>query len=223
MRYLMLSGVSLLLSLFLTVGCGSKNVDTSGRGSKQTTQQEANKEVTDDSEKTATSEGGFMPVPGPESPETENIDPNDVAKNVDNEKENAYAESKDPNVYDTQNDDDYPQIVPVDSLYTIYFDFDRYNIRDNMKPYIKADAEYIKKQNIKSIVLQGNTDELGTDEYNFALGQKRALSVRDALVLQGLPKNMFSTVSFGSSKPVCKEKTSQCHTKNRRTDLIEKQ
>ncbi|STQ87166.1 hypothetical protein LS73_001020 [Helicobacter muridarum] len=220
MKYLMLSGI--LLSLFLTVGCGSKSVDSSGGGGRQITQQDSDGEVADESEKMAQNDGGFMPVPGPDSQGlsgVEVIDPKDVTRNVDNGEKDAYTDNKESNIY---GDDDYAQVVPADSLYTIYFDFDRYNIRNNMKPYIKADAEYIREKNIKSIVLQGNTDELGTDEYNFALGQKRALSVRDALVLQGIPKDIFSTVSFGSSKPVCREKTEQCHAKNRRTEVIEK-
>lgn len=117
----------------------------------------------------------------------------------------------------------YGDAMKLDSLVAIYFDFDRYDVRDDMKEYIRSNAEYIKEHNIRSVVLQGNTDEFGGDEYNTALGLKRALSVRDALVLQGLQKNMFSTISYGMHKPVCKEKTPECYAKNRRTDVVEKQ
>ncbi|TLE07721.1 hypothetical protein LS79_008035 [Helicobacter bilis] len=116
----------------------------------------------------------------------------------------------------------YGDAIKVDSLTTIYFDFDRYDIRSDMKDYVRANADFIKEKNIKAVVLQGNTDEFGGDEYNTALGLKRAISVRDALVLQGLPRNMFSTISYGMHKPVCREKTAECYAKNRRTDIVEK-
>ncbi|RDU66819.1 hypothetical protein CQA53_02695 [Helicobacter didelphidarum] len=112
--------------------------------------------------------------------------------------------------------------LALDSLSAIYFDFDKYNIRENMKPYIQANAEYIRQNNIQAIVLQGNTDEFGSDEYNMALGQKRAISVREALILQGLPRNMFSTISYGTHNPVCYEKTQECYAQNRRTEIVEK-
>lgn len=111
--------------------------------------------------------------------------------------------------------------IALDSLATIYFNFDKYDIRDDMKDYVKGNAKLIKDKSIKSIILQGNTDEFGSDEYNMALGQKRALAVRDALVMQGLPKNMFRTISYGTHKPVCKDKTPECYAKNRRTDIVE--
>lgn len=110
----------------------------------------------------------------------------------------------------------------LDSLSPIYFDFDRYNIRADMQEYIRANADFIKEHNIESVVLQGNTDEVGSDEYNMALGHKRALSVRDALVIYGLPKSMFSTISYGTHNPTCLEHTKECHAKNRRTEIVEK-
>ncbi|MWV61278.1 OmpA family protein [Helicobacter saguini] len=91
-----------------------------------------------------------------------------------------------------------------------------------MQEYIRANADFIKEHNIESVVLQGNTDEVGSDEYNMALGHKRALSVRDALVIYGLPKSMFSTISYGTHNPTCLEHTKECHAKNRRTEIVEK-
>lgn len=112
--------------------------------------------------------------------------------------------------------------LTLDSLSPIYFDFDRYNIRADMQEFIRANADFIKENNIAQVVLQGNTDEVGSDEYNMALGHKRALSVRDALVVYGLPRDMFSTISYGTHNPTCLEHTKECHAKNRRTEIVEK-
>lgn len=110
----------------------------------------------------------------------------------------------------------------LNALAPIYFDFDRYDIRPDMREYVRANADFIKERQIASLVLQGNTDEVGSDEYNMALGHKRAIAVRDALVVYGLPQGMFSTISYGTHNPVCLEHTKACHAKNRRTEIATK-
>lgn len=239
MKYLKLSSV--LVALFFAVGCGSKSVEKDGNTTQKTTEMQ-HKVDTQEPEETVASpggaglpEGGFMPD-GAASDEDGYSDNNSNSSEpyVDNDSEangngglgntaddtdETYAGNDDNNEVGSA----YGDAIKVDSLTTIYFDFDRYNIRADMKDYIKANADFIKEKGIEAVVLQGNTDEFGGDEYNTALGLKRAISVRDALVLQGLPKNMFSTISYGMHKPVCKEKTSECYAKNRRTDIVEKQ
>ncbi len=68
-------------------------------------------------------------------------------------------------------------------------------------------------------MIEGNTDEFGTDEYNYALGTKRAIAVRDALVVKGMSRDSIRVVSFGESKPICMDKTRDCYQKNRRSDV----
>ena len=68
-----------------------------------------------------------------------------------------------------------------------------------------------------TVKVSGNTDEWGTDEYNYALGLKRANSVKDVLVANGVVANV-SLVSLGESSPVCTEKTKDCWSKNRRVE-----
>lgn len=108
-----------------------------------------------------------------------------------------------------------------DMLTTVYFDFDKFNIRDDMKNVISTDAEILSSkmgQNV-SVKLEGNCDEWGTDEYNYALGLKRAKAVKHALKSKGVDVSKVSIVSNGKSNPVCTEKSKSCDAQNRRVDL----
>ncbi|RDU66699.1 hypothetical protein CQA53_02690 [Helicobacter didelphidarum] len=219
MKYLKLS--SILFALLLAVGCGTKNVKADGDTTK-TTQNPATEQQEEYPDGQTNSDVGAM------SGDAIDSDGNTTGMDNNSNEEDATAGAIEETIdeADTANnsneEDATEAVASVDSLTTIYFNFDKYEIRDDMKDYIRANAEYIKNQGIKSIILQGNTDEFGSDEYNMALGQKRAISVRDALVMQGLPKNMFSTISYGTHKPVCQERTTECYAKNRRTDIVEK-
>jgi len=105
-------------------------------------------------------------------------------------------------------------------LPTIYFDFDKYNIKPQMQEKIDAAAE-LGKTGAKafSVKLEGNCDEWGSDEYNFALGLKRANAVKKALVADGVDASRISMVSYGESNPVCTEHTKECWAKNRRVNF----
>lgn len=105
-------------------------------------------------------------------------------------------------------------------LPTIYFAFDKYNITPEMQERIDAAAELGKNgaSNYK-VKLEGNCDEWGSDEYNFALGLKRAQAVKKALVADGIDASRISMVSYGESNPVCTEHTKECWAKNRRVNF----
>ena len=105
-------------------------------------------------------------------------------------------------------------------LSSVYFDFDKYNIREDMQSRID-DAAQMGKTVAKDlkVKLEGNCDEWGSDEYNFALGLKRADSVKKALVADGIDPSRISMVSYGESNPVCTEHTKECWAKNRRVDF----
>lgn len=105
-------------------------------------------------------------------------------------------------------------------LKAIYFDFDKFNIRTDMQANLSADASVVNTQAKNFFVkLEGNCDEWGSDEYNFALGLKRAESVKKALTAEGVDASRISMVSFGESSPVCTDKTKECWAKNRRVEF----
>jgi peptidoglycan-associated lipoprotein len=103
-------------------------------------------------------------------------------------------------------------------LTTIYFDFDKYDIRSDQREAARADAEKIKTLS-GNIVLEGNCDERGSEEYNLALGERRAASVKRYLVDLGVPSSRLSTVSFGKMRPAVQGHDEAAWKWNRRVDF----
>jgi peptidoglycan-associated lipoprotein len=108
------------------------------------------------------------------------------------------------------------------SLKSIHFDFDKYSLTDKMREITKENYTTIQQvtsvnKHVK-IKLEGNCDEFGTDEYNYALGLKRAKTVKDVLINDGISEDRIVLVSFGESNPICSNKTNNCYKKNRRVD-----
>lgn len=99
---------------------------------------------------------------------------------------------------------------------SILFDYDKFDIRADMQENVKANSVLVKNKTFK---LEGNCDEFGSDEYNFALGLKRANSVKAALVNEGISAESISMTSLGEGNPACLEKTQECWAKNRRVDV----
>ncbi|MDY4427151.1 MAG: OmpA family protein [Helicobacter sp.] len=103
-------------------------------------------------------------------------------------------------------------------LQNIFFDFDQFVIRGDMQSAVDNDANVLKDISAAplNVRVEGNTDEWGTDEYNYALGLKRAVAVKDALVSKGVSESKIVLVSYGESKPTCTEKTRECWAENRK-------
>lgn len=101
-------------------------------------------------------------------------------------------------------------------IQSILFDYDKFDIREDMQGKLKVNASLLKN---KAVKLEGNCDEFGSDEYNFALGLKRANGVKAALVNEGVNADSISMTSLGESNPVCLDKTQECWAKNRRVDF----
>ena len=103
---------------------------------------------------------------------------------------------------------------------SVYFDFDSYAVKDDYQSLLQAHAQYLKTHPERHVLIQGNTDERGTSEYNLALGQKRAEAVRRALSLMGVPDSQMEAVSLGKEKPVATGHDEASWAQNRRADLV---
>ncbi|ATE61320.1 peptidoglycan-associated lipoprotein Pal [Thauera sinica] len=103
---------------------------------------------------------------------------------------------------------------------SVYFDFDSFVIKSEAKPLIEAHARFLVQNPQMKMLIQGNTDERGSREYNLALGQKRADAVKQALLLLGAKEGQTESVSLGEEKPRCEEASESCFAQNRRGDML---
>ena len=103
---------------------------------------------------------------------------------------------------------------------SVYFDFDSFAIPSAYRDVVIKQAEIIKNNQNKAVVLEGNTDERGSGEYNLALGNRRANSVQKNLVLMGIPAARIKLVSYGKGKPRLSCHEEKCWSENRRVDFV---
>ncbi|MEW6500526.1 MAG: peptidoglycan-associated lipoprotein Pal [Thermodesulfobacteriota bacterium] len=100
----------------------------------------------------------------------------------------------------------------------VYFDFDQSDIRGDQQDRIAKNAEFLKS-NDKAIRIEGNCDDRGTNEYNMALGERRAVSAKKALAKQGVAESRMETISFGEEKPLATGSDEAAWAQNRRADF----
>ena len=103
---------------------------------------------------------------------------------------------------------------------TVHFDFDSSVIKASEKPKVAAVADYLKANKGKAVRVEGNCDERGTEEYNRALGERRALAAREALSKAGVSPDRIRTISYGKDKPADSAHDESAWGKNRRDDFI---
>jgi peptidoglycan-associated lipoprotein len=107
------------------------------------------------------------------------------------------------------------------NLKDIFFDFDKYDVRPGDAKILDANAAWLKTNN-NLVLIEGHCDERGTNEYNLALGERRAKSTMNYLVAQGVQANRITIISYGEERPTCTEHSEDCWAKNRRAHFLVK-
>ncbi len=104
---------------------------------------------------------------------------------------------------------------------TVYFAYDSSEIQSEYVPVVAAHAAYLAKYPGAKVRLEGNTDERGSREYNIGLGERRAQTVRKALMLQGVADSQITTVSYGEERPAAEGHDEAAYAQNRRVVLVQ--
>lgn len=108
---------------------------------------------------------------------------------------------------------------PDAELGVVYFDYDKYAIRGDQRAALKANAELVLAGDFRSVTIQGHCDERGSEEYNLALGERRANAVRRYLTDLGVPASKLRTVSFGEERPAVRGHDESAWRYNRRAEF----
>ena len=129
----------------------------------------------------------------------------------------------DPKATSSIQEGEKPVVKPppgLPSLVTVYFDYDDSALRPDAKDGLRQNAEFLRGNATAKAELQGNCDERGTEEYNLALGKRRAEAAKQYLTDLGIPAQRLSTVSFGEENPASPGQGESAWAKNRRVDFI---
>jgi len=103
---------------------------------------------------------------------------------------------------------------------SVFFEFDRYDVKDEYRPLIEAHARYLRDNAQTKMLIQGNTDERGSREYNLALGQRRSEAMKRMLMLLGAREDQVEAVSLGEEKPKAQGSDEAAWSQNRRGDIL---
>jgi len=103
---------------------------------------------------------------------------------------------------------------------SIFYDFDKYDVKPEYRPLVEAHAQFLRDNSGLKILIQGNTDERGSREYNIALGQRRADGVKKMMILLGVSEVQIEAVSLGEEKPRAQGSTEDAYSQNRRSDIL---
>jgi peptidoglycan-associated lipoprotein len=109
----------------------------------------------------------------------------------------------------------------TENLKDIFFDFDKYDIRSGDAKTLDTNAAWLKSNN-DLVLIEGHCDERGTNEYNLALGERRAKATMNYLVAQGVQASRITIISYGKERPTCTEHNESCWAKNRRSHFLVK-
>jgi peptidoglycan-associated lipoprotein len=116
-----------------------------------------------------------------------------------------------------------PRLQPYHAtaeLKDIHFNFDQYDLDSNTKKVLDANATYLKSHPDMRVEIQGHCDERGTNNYNIALGERRAHSTKKYLASQGVDSSRINVISYGEEKPFCSDSNENCWYQNRRAHFM---
>lgn len=102
----------------------------------------------------------------------------------------------------------------------VYFDYDKYDVRGDQQSAVQADVAFLQQHPNVHFTIEGHCDERGSTEYNLALGDNRAGSVKNALVQGGISADRIRTISYGKERPFCTESNEACWQQNRRAHFV---
>ncbi|MGH7279722.1 MAG: OmpA family protein [Candidatus Rokuibacteriota bacterium] len=114
------------------------------------------------------------------------------------------------------------EFKPVRDLRDIHFEFDRYDIGPEAARILDENAEWLRENPGSLVLIEGHADRRGTNEYNLALGDRRARASMNYLVAHGVRANRITTISYGEERALCNEDTDDCHGRNRRAHFAMK-
>ena len=108
----------------------------------------------------------------------------------------------------------------VPDFVTIYFDFDKYNLKPDAQMILKRKADFLRKNANAKVIIEGHCDERGSTEYNLALGDRRANSAKTFLVNLGIAESRLTTISYGEERPLDPAHNNAAWAKNRRAQFV---
>jgi len=161
--------------------------------------------ATDEANKPAATAPAAAPAPAPK-PSAAESKPVTTVQAAPKTGATGFAALKDPN--------------NILSKRAVYFDYDKFDVKDEFKPLIEAHAKFLRDNSSAKMLIQGNADERGSREYNVGLGQRRSDAVKKMLTLLGARESQIESVSLGEEKPSCSDHTESCWAKNRRDDML---
>ncbi|MBI4161683.1 MAG: peptidoglycan-associated lipoprotein Pal [Acidobacteria bacterium] len=164
--------------------------------------------------------GACAGKPGPESPETQapEFEPPAAVREAE-EADTGWQQAEE--IPEETAPRRAPEVEAMQgALQAIYFDFDRYNLKPEAIETLNQNLAWLRSNPDFEILIEGHCDERGTEEYNLALGDRRANSARAFLVQNGLAPGQLRTVSFGEEKPLDPRHSEAAWSKNRRAEFV---
>jgi len=196
-RFMVIASVAAALSL-LAGGCSQKTVRTDEGSETATAEKAAQSDSSAASQGSPQSSPAASSTPGSEEP-------------LDTPAQSGYRQ--------------FPILEgrSTGPMLPVYFDFDQSSVRVDQKGRIEKNARYLKDNPGGRIVIEGNCDERGTNEYNMALGERRAISAKKYMMNLGVQANRMNTISYGEEKPLNHGHDELAWSQNRRADFVQVQ